>query len=158
MYTSLAESPECWKLEFQQAEIFADNFLIFADNFHIFASICVDKHIPNNCRDLKKYFCILQNEWPKLDKTSFLYHRFAVKRDPHNKWKEKIWKFADKSVQNILAFQRSLEFLQDWCLHRPCYCSSQKLWYKFFVHNSTTAPLFLYTPCNSTTLTCGCTI
>ena len=35
---SLAESPECWNLEFQPVEIFADNFLIFADKFHIFAS------------------------------------------------------------------------------------------------------------------------
>ena len=28
---SLAESPECWNLEFQPVQIFADNFLIFAD-------------------------------------------------------------------------------------------------------------------------------
>ena len=39
-------TPECWNLEFQQVEIFADNFLILADNFDIFASkffISVDK-------------------------------------------------------------------------------------------------------------------
>ena len=35
LYTSLAESPECWNLEFQLIEIFADNFLIFANNFQI---------------------------------------------------------------------------------------------------------------------------
>ena len=35
---SLAESPEYWNLEFQQFEIFADNFLTFADDFNIFAS------------------------------------------------------------------------------------------------------------------------
>ena len=27
---SLAESPECWNLEFQPVKIFADNFLIFS--------------------------------------------------------------------------------------------------------------------------------
>ena len=45
---SLAESPECWNLEFQPIKIFADNFLTFADKFHIFATKCiinVDKHI-----------------------------------------------------------------------------------------------------------------
>ena len=33
---SLAESPACWNLEFQEVKIFADNFLIFPDIFHIF--------------------------------------------------------------------------------------------------------------------------
>ena len=32
---SRAETPECWNLELQQAEIFADNFLIVAVNFYI---------------------------------------------------------------------------------------------------------------------------
>ena len=36
--SSFAESPECWNPEFQQVEIFADNFLIFSDNFHRFSS------------------------------------------------------------------------------------------------------------------------
>ena len=43
----LAESPECWNLEFQPVQIFADNFFIFS-NFHLFARKCiinVEKHI-----------------------------------------------------------------------------------------------------------------
>ena len=38
LHTSLAESPECWNLEFKPVEIFADIFLIFADKLNIFAS------------------------------------------------------------------------------------------------------------------------
>ena len=45
---SLAVSPECWNLEFQPVDIFADNFLMFAGSFYTFASkivISVNKHI-----------------------------------------------------------------------------------------------------------------
>ena len=35
---SLAKSPECWNLEFQPVELFADNFLTFAVKLNIFAS------------------------------------------------------------------------------------------------------------------------
>ena len=47
-YSSLAESPECWNLELQLVQIFADSVLMFVDNLHIFARKCIinaDKHI-----------------------------------------------------------------------------------------------------------------
>ena len=46
------------------------------------------------------------------DKTSFLDRRYALKCAAHDKFKKKMRKIADKSAQNILAFQRSLEFVQ----------------------------------------------
>ena len=76
--SGLAGSPECWNLEFQQVEIFADNFLIFDYTYHIFES------------------------------------KFSRSMGAHNTFKKKMRKFADKSVQNILAFQCSFKFLQDW--------------------------------------------
>ena len=38
---SVAESPECWNLEFQPVQIFADSFFIFVDTFNIFARKCI---------------------------------------------------------------------------------------------------------------------
>ena len=67
-------------------------------------------------RNISKF---LRNKWHKMDKTSpslpLVYRRFALKCSAHNKFYEMKLKFSDKSVQNILAFQSSLEFLQD-CL------------------------------------------
>ena len=39
----LAESPECWNLEFQPVQIFADSFLTFANKYHRFATKFVPK-------------------------------------------------------------------------------------------------------------------
>ena len=44
--------------------------------------------------------------------TDFIHRRFFLWRGT-SKTKEEDVKFTDKSVQNILAFQRSFEFLQD---------------------------------------------
>ena len=82
--------PKCCSLEFQQAEIF--NFLTFAK----FAEVI---------RNISKFFKI---NWL----TCFFHCRLARKLAVYYKFKEKM-KLADKFGQNILAFQRSLEFLQD---------------------------------------------
>ena len=57
---SLAETPEGWYLEFQQAEIFADNLVIFANNLLYISSLIlmnVDKNT-KSAEILKKYFYI----------------------------------------------------------------------------------------------------
>ena len=80
---SLAESPECWNMEFQQVEI-CRNFFIFADNSHIFGSeffINVDKHkvLTNILKFLKK---IKEKNW-REKKSSFLDRHFALKCAAH---------------------------------------------------------------------------
>ena len=71
VHCSLTESPECWNLEFQQVEIFADNFLIIANNLYIFAKF--------------SYICkpIFQKCWYSF----FLHCRFALKHAAYYKGK-----------------------------------------------------------------------
>ena len=63
------------------------SFLLITFIISSIISINVDKHI-KIAEMVKKYFYTYQYKWPKWDKTSFLYRRFALKCAEQHKFKE----------------------------------------------------------------------
>ena len=80
--------------------------------FHVFASTFFVYHIII-AELIKNNYKFPEINGQKLDKNCFLNRRFAFNYKIKNLRKIDTWKFAEKSVQNILAFQ----FLQDYKLY-----------------------------------------